>query len=148
MFYEVLMEKRASNEKYYNPSAKLLRAKRELLKMNPDDQMEALYAAPHEYGIDDEQELRREIRKRRAISGALLGSAVGGIAGLGRSSSRGKSALIGSALGAGAGALTGLASVSQSRSPVYTDEIKRVRALRKRLPKLSDEEKMKLMDIL
>ena len=146
MFYEVLMQKRAGKEKYYGPSAKVLRAKRELLKMSPDDQMEALYGATYDYGIDDEQQLRREIGKRRAIGGAIVGSAVGGIAGRPLRPKLPLAARL--AIGAGVGALAGRATVSQSRSPVYTDQVKRVRALQKRLPTLSDEEKMQLMDIL
>lgn len=154
MFYEKLaearlakLEKRASNEKYYNPSNKVLRAKRELLKMSPDDQMEALYGSTYDYGIDDEDALRRELRKRRAIGGGLVGALAGGVGGATGSASPRRSGLIGAAIGGGVGALGGAASVSRSKHPVYTDEVNRIRGLQKRLPTLSDEEKKELLDI-
>lgn len=152
MFYKMLMEKRAGYEKYYNPSKKVLRAKRELLKMDPDDQMEAVFGATYDYGIDDEDALRREIRKRRAIGGGLGGALVGGLGGVGvgkllGSASPRRPGLIGAAIGGGAGALKGFTSVSRSKDPVYTNEVKRIKALQKRLPNLSDEEKGILLSI-
>lgn len=154
MFYKVLMEKRAAAlEEYYAPSDKIRRAKRVLSKMHPDDQMEALYGATYDYGIDDEDELRREIKKRRSIAGGISGAALGalGMAGLRkmRKLPANNKALRYGALGLSAlGALGARATVSDDDDPVYTREVKRIRGLQKRLPKLSTDEKSTLMDIL
>jgi hypothetical protein len=163
MFYEVLMEKRAgSAEEYYNPSPKVLRAKRILSAMSPDDQMEAIHGATYDYGIDDERELRDEIKKRRAIAGGVLGIGAGAALGYGIgkfhrvrkgvpaafAAPTAKEIGYGAGLGMGLGALAGYKSVSNSEDPVYTGGVKRVRSLQRRLPKLSVDDKKMLMDIM
>ena len=145
MFYDVLMEKRATS--------RLSRARKILDGLSEEDRADLVEGKSlHDRGITDEQAYRRDLRARRAQFGVgvggVLGAGLGGFLGGPITGKPIKSTLLGASAGAGLGGLIGAGSVHRGKDNFYMNDIQRVRDLVKRhkFPELSDEERTTLYE--
>lgn len=144
MFYEVLMEKRAS---------RLSRAEKIISGVSEEDRADLIEGKSlHDRGVTDEQAYRKDLRARRAQFGAraggVLGAGLGGFLGGPITGKPITSALLGASAGAGLGGLIGVGSVHRGKDNFYMNDVQRVKDLIKRhkFPKLSDEERTLLYE--
>tara|TARA_B100000214_G_scaffold348880_1_gene301288 strand:- start:2346 stop:2795 length:450 start_codon:yes stop_codon:yes gene_type:complete len=141
MFYEVLMEKRASRTGDPRMDARFARADRVLRGLSEEDVQDALYGSYLGNDGSDEAATRRSLRLKRGLAAAPLGAIVGlGVGGLLPGGY--DRPLLNMGLGAAAGAALGVGSVHSGKDPYYTNRIKYVNKLRKKIDFLPQYERM------
>ena len=140
MFYEVLMEKKASRTGDPRMDARFARADRALKGLSENDVQDALYGSHLGSDSSDEEAVRRRLRLRRGLGGAALGTFAG--YGAGAFTGHYDKPFLTAGSGALAGALLGAHSVHSGKDPYYTNRIKYVNKLRKKIDFLPQHERM------